>query len=162
MPTRCCGLTSPTAWYRYVLRVHLFAFGLIGFYDDYDLVVKNPRGLVARWNYFSQSVAGLCGTRHPLLPRPQPCQGNALYLPFVKNVRSSRSPPSASSALAYLMDDRRLPERAVNLTGGLDGGRHHAHGELVTWRSASSPAQATPCSPITCKIPEIRGAGSLS
>ena len=37
-----------------------FAFGLIGFYDDYlKLVVGNPRGLVARWKYFWQSVAGL-------------------------------------------------------------------------------------------------------
>ncbi len=37
-----------------------FAFGLIGFYDDYlKLVVGNSRGLIARWKYFWQSVAGL-------------------------------------------------------------------------------------------------------
>src|ERR1700758_2912884 len=37
-----------------------FAYGLIGFYDDYlKLVVRNPRGLVPRWKYFWQSVAGL-------------------------------------------------------------------------------------------------------
>ncbi|MFO1410777.1 MAG: phospho-N-acetylmuramoyl-pentapeptide-transferase, partial [Steroidobacteraceae bacterium] len=35
-------------------------FGLIGFYDDYlKLVVRNPRGLIARWKYFWQSVIGL-------------------------------------------------------------------------------------------------------
>ncbi len=33
-----------------------FAFGLIGFYDDYlKLVVGNSRGLIARWKYFWQS-----------------------------------------------------------------------------------------------------------
>ncbi|HTY50240.1 MAG TPA: phospho-N-acetylmuramoyl-pentapeptide-transferase, partial [Steroidobacteraceae bacterium] len=38
-----------------------FAYGLIGFYDDYlKLVVKNPRGLIPRWKYFWQSVVGLC------------------------------------------------------------------------------------------------------
>ena len=37
-----------------------FAFGLIGFYDDYlKLVVGNSKGLAARWKYFWQSVAGL-------------------------------------------------------------------------------------------------------
>ena len=37
-----------------------FAYGLIGFYDDYlKLVVRNPRGLAARWKYLWQSVAGI-------------------------------------------------------------------------------------------------------
>ncbi len=36
------------------------AFGLIGFYDDYlKLVVRDPRGLAARWKYLWQSLAGL-------------------------------------------------------------------------------------------------------
>ncbi len=36
------------------------AFGLIGFWDDYlKLVVGNSRGLIARYKYFWQSVAGL-------------------------------------------------------------------------------------------------------
>ena len=49
-------------WNRLVWTVIgvTFAFGLIGFYDDYlKLVVRNPKGLVARWKYFYQSVAGL-------------------------------------------------------------------------------------------------------
>ena len=38
-----------------------FAFGFVGFYDDYlKLVVRNSRGLIPRWKYFWQSVAGLC------------------------------------------------------------------------------------------------------
>ena len=40
------------------------AFGLIGFWDDYlKLVVGNSRGLIARYKYFWQSVAGL-GAAH--------------------------------------------------------------------------------------------------
>ena len=36
------------------------AFGLIGFWDDYlKLVVGNSRGLIARYKYFWQTVAGL-------------------------------------------------------------------------------------------------------
>jgi phospho-N-acetylmuramoyl-pentapeptide-transferase len=35
----------------------LLAFGIIGFYDDYKkLVLKDSRGLSARWKYFWQSV----------------------------------------------------------------------------------------------------------
>src|SRR5438046_6462352 len=50
-------LTNRLVWT--VLGV-TFAFGLIGFYDDYlKLMVRNPRGLVPRWKYFWQSVAGL-------------------------------------------------------------------------------------------------------
>jgi phospho-N-acetylmuramoyl-pentapeptide-transferase len=47
---------------RFVL-ITLFttlAFGLIGFWDDYlKLVVGNSRGLIARYKYFWQTVAGL-------------------------------------------------------------------------------------------------------
>src|SRR5438105_2769661 len=50
-------LTNRLVWT--VLGV-TFAFGLIGFYDDYlKLMVRNPKGLVPRWKYFWQSVAGL-------------------------------------------------------------------------------------------------------
>ena len=38
-------------------------FGLVGFYDDYlKLVVKNTKGLAARWKYLWLSVAGLGGS----------------------------------------------------------------------------------------------------
>ena len=64
-----------------------FAFGLIGFYDDYlKLVVRNPRGLAARWKYFWQSVLGLAPplllycTAHSAGARPM------FFLPFVKSV----------------------------------------------------------------------------
>src|ERR1700745_3116369 len=50
-----------------------FAFGLIGFYDDYlKLVVKNPKGLVPRWKYFWQSVAGLATAGTLVYNQPAP------------------------------------------------------------------------------------------
>ena len=48
-----------------------FAFGFIGFYDDYlKLVVRHPAGLVPRWKYFWQSVAGIAKVTRtlPFLP----------------------------------------------------------------------------------------------
>ena len=36
------------------------AFGVIGWMDDYrKLIKKDPKGLIARWKYFWQSVCGL-------------------------------------------------------------------------------------------------------
>ena len=74
-----------------------FAFGLIGFYDDYlKLVVSNPKGLVARWKYFWQSVAGLGGRDHALLHRRRAGRDHAV--PAVREeLRRHRCPPSASS-----------------------------------------------------------------
>ncbi|HTY50813.1 MAG TPA: phospho-N-acetylmuramoyl-pentapeptide-transferase, partial [Steroidobacteraceae bacterium] len=95
-----------------------FAFGLIGFYDDYlKLVVRNPRGLVARWKYFWQSVAGLA-TAATLYYTAQSPAETTLYLPFVKRFAE---PLSAVSfiVLAYLMIVGM--SNAVNLTDGLDG-----------------------------------------
>jgi len=61
-----------------------FAFGLIGFYDDYlKLVVGNSRGLVARWKYFWQSVVGL-GTACTLYFTALSPAETTLFLPFFK------------------------------------------------------------------------------
>ena len=44
----------------WVVLLVTVAFGLIGFWDDYlKLVVGDSRGLIARYKYFWQSVAGL-------------------------------------------------------------------------------------------------------
>src|SRR5579863_3314470 len=79
-----------------------FAFGLIGFYDDYlKLVVRNPKGLVARWKYLWQSVAGL-STAGTLYYTATSSAETTLFLPFVKTFAE---PLSAFSyiAIAYLM-----------------------------------------------------------
>src|ERR1700680_1066964 len=61
-----------------------FAFGLIGFYDDYlKLVIRNPRGLVARWKYFWQSVAGLATAATLYFTATSPAE-TTLFLPLFK------------------------------------------------------------------------------
>jgi phospho-N-acetylmuramoyl-pentapeptide-transferase len=95
-----------------------FAFGLIGFYDDYlKLVVGNSRGLIPRWKYLWQSVAGLI-TAATLYYLAQAPAETTLYLPFVKRFAE---PLSAVTfiVIAYLMIAGM--SNAVNLTDGLDG-----------------------------------------
>ena len=95
-----------------------FAFGLIGFYDDYlKLVVGNSRGLVARWKYFWQSVVGL-GTACTLYFTALSPAETTLFLPFFKGFAA---PLSAFGfiTITYLMIVGM--SNAVNLTDGLDG-----------------------------------------
>ena len=62
------------------------AFGLIGFWDDYlKLVVGDSRGLIARYKYFWQSVAGL-GAALALYFTAQSAAETTLYVPFFKDV----------------------------------------------------------------------------
>ncbi len=94
------------------------AFGVVGFYDDYlKLVKKNPRGLIARWKYFWQSVAGL-GAAIVLWTTAQTPNETTLFLPFVKDFAW---PLGAFGfiLLTYLMIVGM--SNAVNLTDGLDG-----------------------------------------
>ena len=45
--------------YVWIVLLTTLAFGLIGLVDDYKKLVKrDPRGLVARWKYFWQTLAG--------------------------------------------------------------------------------------------------------
>jgi phospho-N-acetylmuramoyl-pentapeptide-transferase len=95
-----------------------FAFGLIGFYDDYlKLVIRNPKGLVPRWKYFWQSVAGLSTAATLYYTATSPAQ-TTFFLPFFKTFAE---PLSAFGfiTLAYLMIVGM--SNAVNLTDGLDG-----------------------------------------
>jgi phospho-N-acetylmuramoyl-pentapeptide-transferase len=95
-----------------------FAFGLIGFYDDYlKLVVGNSRGLVARWKYFWQSVAGL-STAFALYATSDSPAETTLFLPILKDFAVPLS-AFGFMAIAYLMIVGM--SNAVNLTDGLDG-----------------------------------------
>ena len=95
-----------------------FAFGLIGFYDDYlKLVVKNPKGLIARYKYFWQSVVGLCAAMVLYYTAQSPAE-TTLFLPFVKRFAEPLS-AAAFITLTYLMIVGM--SNAVNLTDGLDG-----------------------------------------
>ena len=93
------------------------AFGLIGFWDDYlKLVVGNSRGLIARYKYFWQSVAGLC-CAIALFITAKSAAETALFLPFFKNVM-------VPLGYGYILLTYFVvvgSSNAVNLTDGLDG-----------------------------------------
>ncbi|WP_068544870.1 phospho-N-acetylmuramoyl-pentapeptide-transferase [Thalassotalea crassostreae] len=93
------------------------SFGLIGFVDDYRKVIrKDPNGLIARWKYFWQTVAGL-GTAIYLYAISNDATGTALLIPFVKDVMPQLG-------LFYIVFTYFVivgTSNAVNLTDGLDG-----------------------------------------
>ena len=93
------------------------AFGLIGFWDDYlKLVVGNSRGLIARYKYFWQSVAGLCCALALFVTAKAPAE-TALFLPLFKTVM-------VPLGLGYIVLTYFVvvgSSNAVNLTDGLDG-----------------------------------------
>jgi phospho-N-acetylmuramoyl-pentapeptide-transferase len=94
------------------------AFGLIGFYDDYlKLVVRDPRGLAARWKYLWQSLAGLAAAVALWETAETPAE-TALYVPFFKDVAVPMG-TAAFVAFAYFVIVGS--SNAVNLTDGLDG-----------------------------------------
>ena len=95
-----------------------FAFGLIGFYDDYlKLVIRNSRGLIARWKYFYQSVAGLAAAITLYFTASSPAE-TTLFLPLFKSFAEPLS-AVAYIAITYFMIVGM--SNAVNLTDGLDG-----------------------------------------
>jgi phospho-N-acetylmuramoyl-pentapeptide-transferase len=95
-----------------------FAFGLIGFYDDYlKLVVGNSRGLIARWKYLWQSVAGLSTAIVLYYTALTPAE-TTLFLPFAKGFAE---PLSAFGFIAITYFMIVGMSNAVNLTDGLDG-----------------------------------------
>ncbi|HEY6893956.1 MAG TPA: phospho-N-acetylmuramoyl-pentapeptide-transferase [Rhodanobacteraceae bacterium] len=118
---------------RYVWLVLLttLAFGVIGFYDDYKkLILKDSRGLAARWKYFWQSVFGL-GVACFLYFTADTPAATTLYLPLIKQAQFPLMPPAEWGALAVWIGGAAFIaityfmvvgfSNAVNLTDGLDG-----------------------------------------
>lgn len=104
--------------YVWLVLAVTVVFGAIGFYDDYKkLVLKDSRGLAARWKYFWQSIGGL-GAALFLFHTADVPASTALYLPLFKQVAL---PLGAFFfvLLGYLMIVGF--SNAVNLTDGLDG-----------------------------------------
>jgi phospho-N-acetylmuramoyl-pentapeptide-transferase len=108
------GLTNRFVWITLGVTV---AFGLIGFWDDYlKLVVGNSRGLIARYKYFWQSVAGLC-CAVALFVTAKSAAETALYVPLFKTVM-------VPLGYGYILLTYFVvvgSSNAVNLTDGLDG-----------------------------------------
>ena len=93
------------------------AFGLVGFWDDYlKLVVGNSRGLIMRYKYFWQSMAGL-GCALALFYTAKAPAETALYVPFFKTVMVPLG--YGYVLLTYFVVVGS--SNAVNLTDGLDG-----------------------------------------
>jgi len=108
-------LTNRRIWLVVIVTL---AFGLIGFIDDYlKLVVRNTRGLPARWKYLYQSVVGLAVAAVLFYTARVPAQ-TILFLPFFKSF-AEPLPAPAYILIAYLMTVGM--SNAVNLTDGLDG-----------------------------------------
>ncbi|WP_428623972.1 phospho-N-acetylmuramoyl-pentapeptide-transferase [Sedimenticola sp.] len=99
-----------------VILVTLF-FGLIGFYDDYKkLVLKDSRGLSARYKYLWQSVVG-AGAAYALYSTASLPAETQLIIPFVKSVVIDMGPWFVLLSYFVIVGT----SNAVNLTDGLDG-----------------------------------------
>ncbi len=135
-----------------------FVFGFIGFYDDYlKLVVRNSKGLLPRWKYLWQSVAGLA-TAATLYFTAASQSETTLFLPFVKTFAE---PLSAFSfiAIGYLMIVGM--SNAVNLTDGLDGLAIMPAALVAAALGIFAYASGNAVYAHYLQIPEIRGAGEL-
>jgi phospho-N-acetylmuramoyl-pentapeptide-transferase len=103
--------------YVWIVILTTLAFGLIGFWDDYlKLVVGNSRGLIARYKYFWQTVAGL-GCAIALFVTHKTPSEIELFVPVFKHVAIPLS--GGFVALTYFVVVGS--SNAVNLTDGLDG-----------------------------------------
>lgn len=102
--------------YLWVALIALVGFGLIGLADDYiKLVRKDPKGLVARWKYFWQSVLG-AGIAIYLFYSASPAE-TQLLVPFLKDVMPQLGILFIFMAYFVIVGT----SNAVNLTDGLDG-----------------------------------------
>lgn len=107
-------LSNPYVWYAMFVT---FAYGIIGFVDDYLKVVrKNSKGLIARWKYFWLSVVALIAA-FVLYVTGKDTHVTMLVVPFFKDVMPQLG--LLFILLTYFVIVGT--GNAVNLTDGLDG-----------------------------------------
>ena len=116
-------LTSVLLWadlsnrYVWVTLAIVVGYGLIGFVDDYRKVVrKDPKGLIAKWKYFWQSVIALIVAFYLYSGAQDPAE-TALLVPFFKEVM----PQLGMFFIVVVYFTVVGTSNAVNLTDGLDG-----------------------------------------
>jgi phospho-N-acetylmuramoyl-pentapeptide-transferase len=103
--------------YVWIVLLTTLAFGAVGLVDDYKkLVLKNPRGLAARWKYLWQTVFGLIAAVALYVTAVTPAE-TALLIPYLKNVSLQLGPWFILLAYFVIVGS----SNAVNLTDGLDG-----------------------------------------
>lgn len=103
--------------YVWVVLGVTVAFGVIGWIDDYrKLVLKDPKGLAARWKYLCQSIAGFAAALILYSNATMPAE-TALIVPFFKSVSIPLGVGYVFLAYFVIVGS----SNAVNLTDGLDG-----------------------------------------
>ncbi len=103
--------------YVWIVLFVLISFGLVGWIDDYrKLVLKDSRGLPARWKYLLQSVFGLTAALALYYTAEVPAN-TTLYLPMLKNFALPLGLGFVVIAYFWMVGF----SNAVNLTDGLDG-----------------------------------------
>ena len=106
-----------TSRYVWVVLLVTFAYGVIGWIDDYKKLVKrDPKGLTARYKYLAQSIAALAVAIY-LYNTASPVE-TQLILPILKDV------VIPLGAVSYVLLTYFVivgSSNAVNLTDGLDG-----------------------------------------
>ncbi|MBK1705783.1 phospho-N-acetylmuramoyl-pentapeptide-transferase [Halochromatium glycolicum] len=101
----------------WVVLLTTMAFGAIGLLDDYrKLVLRDPKGLAARWKYLWQTVAGLAAAFYLYLSASTAGE-TALLVPYLKEVSIQLGPWFVLFAYLVIVGS----SNAVNLTDGLDG-----------------------------------------
>ncbi|MDQ2972268.1 MAG: phospho-N-acetylmuramoyl-pentapeptide-transferase [Pseudomonadota bacterium] len=103
--------------YVWTVLIVMLAFGAIGFYDDYrKLVLRESRGLPARWKYLLQSLVGLAAALFLFYTADVPA-ATSLYLPLFKQVAHPLGFAFVVIGYFWIVGF----SNAVNLTDGLDG-----------------------------------------
>lgn len=102
--------------YVWVVLIVTFIFGAVGWVDDYRKVIyKDPKGLIARWKYFWQSVAGFGAGIY--LYMYVPAEDQLYIIPFFKDVEFSLGWFYIIATYLVIVGS----SNAVNFTDGLDG-----------------------------------------
>ena len=104
--------------YVWVALLTTVGFGVIGWVDDYKKIVhRNPKGLIARWKYFWQSMFGLGAAIYIATSTNLPAQ-TELIVPFFKNVVIPLGVVGFVVLTYFVIVGS---SNAINLTDGLDG-----------------------------------------
>lgn len=94
-----------------------FAFGVIGWYDDYQkLINKDPRGMGSRNKFLAQSVAAMVGAAFLYQTATAPIE-TSLIIPFFKDIAIPLGILFVPLTYFVIVGT----SNAVNLTDGLDG-----------------------------------------
>lgn len=103
--------------YIWLTLLVTFAFGLIGFYDDFlKLVRKNPKGLPGRFKLISQGIISIAVLVY-LYVHATSVEQTALLLPFTNNMMLPLGGFFILLGFFVIVGS----SNAVNLTDGLDG-----------------------------------------